>query len=128
MIARMNTHGVVICCGIMSGKGFRFRHVLCVNVSPGYGDKKGMAAVSNYGLVLMNRLRIQGFSVIDHVAQFEESTKALADAVKSGKLIVEGAETVVDVSGRFEEIPKVWTGLFEGANTGKLISKLASTD
>lgn len=89
-----------------------------------------MAAISNYGLVLMNRLRIQGFSVIDHVAQFEESTKALADAVSSGsgKLVVEGAETVVDVSGKFEEIPKVWTGLFEGANTGKLITKLASTE
>lgn len=105
-----------------------FRRALYANDRPGYSNEKGMAAISNYGLVLMNRLRIQGFSVIDHVAQFEESTKALADAVRSGKLVVEGAETVVDVSGRFEEIPKVWTGLFEGANTGKLITKLASMD
>ena len=43
----------------------------------------------------------------------------------TGKLEVNGAEVVVDLRGKFEEVPKVWERLFTGANKGKLVTKLA---
>ena len=32
---------------------------------------------------------------------------------------------VVDVGGKVEELPRVWSGLYRGSNTGKLLTKLA---
>ena len=44
-------------------------------------------------------------------------------AAKEGKIKVgEENETVIDT--KFEDIPKTWMLLFEGANTGKLVTKL----
>ena len=44
-------------------------------------------------------------------------------AYKEGKIRVDDAnETVVETS--FEDVPKTWMGLFEGSNTGKLVTKL----
>ncbi|EJD02892.1 uncharacterized protein FOMMEDRAFT_156255 [Fomitiporia mediterranea MF3/22] len=46
-------------------------------------------------------------------------------AAAANKLVVNSAETVVDVHGKVEEIPSIWNGLFTGMNTGKLVTKLA---
>jgi len=49
--------------------------------------------------------------------------KTLVQAVKEGKIKVgEENETVVET--KFEEVPKTWMRLFEGANTGKLVTKV----
>ena len=56
----------------------------------------------------------------------EEADEKLALAVTSGKLKVDGAEMIVDVEGKLEEIPRIWNWLFEGKNTGKLITKVSS--
>ena len=81
--------------------------------------------MKNDGLILLNRLTLKGYTVLDYISRFPEAYKSLREAVVTGKLEVKGAETVVDLRGKFEEIPKVWKGLFTGANTGKLITKLA---
>ena len=62
---------------------------------------------------------------MDYVHRFDEGKKALEDAAQSGKLVLEGTETVEEVHGRVEELPRAWSGLFRGANTGKLLTKLA---
>jgi len=52
-----------------------------------------------------------------------ETVKTLVQAVKEGKIKVgEENETVVET--KFEEVPKTWMRLFEGANTGKLVTKV----
>lgn len=79
----------------------------------------------NYGALLLNRLILKGYTVMDFVPRFPEADKALRDAIAKSKLVVEGAETLVDLRGKFQDVPRVWKGLFEGANTGKLITKLA---
>jgi NADPH-dependent curcumin reductase CurA len=53
-----------------------------------------------------------------------EAIAALTKAIQEDKLKLAGAETIVDTKGNIEEIPKVYVGLFEGINTGKLITKV----
>jgi NADPH-dependent curcumin reductase CurA len=68
------------------------------------------------------RLQIKGFIVIDDKelpAHVEELKKATAE----GKLKV-GDENEHVVNTKFEDIPKTWMHLFEGANIGKLITKI----
>ena len=81
--------------------------------------------MDNYGLIMMNSLELKGFSMMEYIGRVEEGGKALAAAVLGGKFVAANAETVVDLRGKLEEIPKAWHGLFEGKNTGKLIIKLA---
>lgn len=76
-------------------------------------------------MIVTNKLELKGYSVMDYVPRMGESVMALVEAAKTGKLHVEGAETIVDLRGKFEDVPKVWDGLFEGKNTGKLITKVA---
>ena len=78
----------------------------------------------NYMSLIMNRLNLNGFTMMDYLDRMDEATAALSKALEEGKLVVDGAETVVDVKGNIEEIPKVWMGLFEGSNKGKLITKV----
>lgn len=52
-----------------------------------------------------------------------QTVKEMVAAAKEGKIKVgEENETVVDTN--FEDVPKTWLSLFEGANTGKLVTKL----
>jgi len=52
-----------------------------------------------------------------------ESIEALKKAYMEKKLVIEGGETVVKASS-VEDIPKIWYGLFEGTNQGKLVTEL----
>ena len=81
--------------------------------------------LNSYAMIMMNSLELKGFSMMEYMPRAEEGGKALAAAVLGGKFVVANAETVVDLRGKLEEIPKAWYGLFEGKNTGKLILKLA---
>lgn len=51
-----------------------------------------------------------------------KGSQELAEYVRNGTLDVTGAEQVEEA--KFEDIPKVWEKLFNGGNTGKLITKL----
>lgn len=67
-------------------------------------------------------MTITGFIVFDYIHKYPEAIGALAQAVQEGKIVVEGGETVREVG--FEKVPDVWKSLFEGANRGKLVTKL----
>lgn len=79
----------------------------------------------NYMNFMMKRLTIRSYTLTDYLTRLEESSKALSDAVSSGKVILVGADTVVDIGDKLEELPRVWASLFAGANKGKLVTKLA---
>jgi NADPH-dependent curcumin reductase CurA len=52
-----------------------------------------------------------------------EAVKTLVKAWQDGLIIADDStETLVE--GKFEDVPKIWLRLFEGSNTGKLITKL----
>lgn len=77
----------------------------------------------DYFQIIAMRLSVRGFIVMDFTPTFPETVKLLVSAVKEGKLKVSDAnEQVVDT--KFEDVPRTWLRLFEGANTGKLVTKL----
>ena len=69
------------------------------------------------------RLSIRGFIVTDFMGTAKETQQLIVKSVEEGKLKI-GAEQEQVVDTTFEDIPKTWLMLFEGANRGKLITKL----
>lgn len=80
----------------------------------------------NYSQIITNRLILQSFIVIDYLPRYAEAIAVLSSAVKAGKLDVKHGETLVHA--KFEDIPKTWGILFDGGNTGKLVTQIASLD
>lgn len=111
MLTRLARHGRVAACGAISG----------YNDGAGSGDV-GAGPKRNWFHVITMRLRIEGFIVLDFAQKFPESRERLRRAVEEGKLDLSDSEQVVET--RFEDIPKTWLKLFEGGNTGKLITKM----
>lgn len=69
------------------------------------------------------RLSIRGFIVLDYAKHFGEVIAIFIEALQEGKLkISDKSEQVVPT--KFEEVPVTWLKLFDGGNTGKLVTKL----
>ena len=85
------------------------------------------ASIRNYSLLLfrMKQLTLLGFNLEPFMDRSAEAYKDLVKAIDEGKLKAEGGETIYDLRKRFEDIPRVWSELFEGGNCGKSIIKLA---
>ncbi|KAK0510255.1 hypothetical protein JMJ35_007649 [Cladonia borealis] len=108
MLSRMKKEGRVAACGAVSN----------YNTSQPTG-------LRNWFEVITNRLEIKGFIILDFVASGKvgEAMAEMVKACKEGKITVdESMETVVET--KFEDVPKTWMMLFEGGNTGKLVTKL----
>jgi len=102
VMGRMNLHGRVALCGLISG--YNQDEPTLENMSP----------------VIIKRLRIQGFLISDFAARFAEGAKQLAQWKMTGQLkdretVIDGLENGVDAINM----------LFSGANSGKLIVKVA---
>jgi len=108
MLTRMKKDGRVAACGAVAEY-----------------NKSNPTGLKNWLEVISNRIEIKGFIIMDWLAQDKgpDAVKEMVQALKQGKIKVdEASETVVDT--KFEDIPKTWMRLFEGANTGKLVTKL----
>jgi NADPH-dependent curcumin reductase CurA len=102
VISRMNLGGRVVLCGMISGYN------------------AGQPMRGPYDAILMKRLRVQGFIVIDYLDRFAEGAMQLAQWMMEGKL--QHRETIVD---GLESAPVAVNRLFDGQNLGKLIIKVA---
>ncbi len=102
---------------VMSGMNLGGRVVLCGMIS-GYNDSAPMRG--RFDLILMKRLRVQGFIVIDFVPRFAEGVMQLAQWYLSGEL--KHRDTVVD---GLENAPTAINMLFDGTNVGKLLVKVS---
>jgi len=100
VLNRMNLHGRVVLCGLISGY------------------TKGDPGLASFGTVLVKRLRVQGFIILDYASRFMEAATQLGRKM-FGKL--KDRETIVE---RLEKAPDAINMLFTGGNTGKLIVKL----
>ena len=108
MLTRMKVEGRVAACGAITDY-----------------NKSDKGGIKNWFEVISNRLELKGFVVIDfwNKGGMAEALSELTLAYKEGKIrIGKESETVVDT--KFEDVPKTWMKLFEGANTGKLVTKL----
>jgi len=102
VLGRMNLNGRVVLCGLISG----------------YNDGRPMTGP--WDVVLMKRLRVQGFIILDYLPRFAEGGMQLAQWMMEGRLV--HRDTVVD---GLEKAPEALDMLFDGANTGKLVVRVA---
>ena len=106
MLTRMAKHGRVVACGAISE----------------YNDNRG-TMLKNYFEIISMRIQIRGMIVLDYMSKTQEVMEIFKQAIREGKLKVsEESEHIVEAG--FEEVPKVWMKLFDGTNTGKLVTKI----
>ena len=103
VMTRMNLFSRMPLCGMISGYNT--------------GDP---AMRADYSPILMRRITVRGFIVIDFMDKFAEGTMQLAQWVAEGKL--KHRETIVD---GLEKAPTAVNMLFDGTNVGKLVVKVA---
>jgi NADPH-dependent curcumin reductase CurA len=101
----MNVRGRIACCGAVSA----------YDGAPPAAGPRGIP-----GLVVVKRLRMQGFIVMDYYADREAALADLQGWVAAGKLKVQ--EDVID---GLENTPAALIGLLAGENRGKRMVKVA---
>ncbi|HSS34183.1 MAG TPA: NADP-dependent oxidoreductase [Solirubrobacterales bacterium] len=97
---------------------FRARVALCGLISV-YNDTEAPPGPSNFRNLLVQRVNLQGFIILDHFAKLPEVSGQLAQWVADGSL--EPMETVLE---GFEQLPSAINMLFDGANVGKLVVRV----
>ena len=75
--------------------------------------------MKNIGSVLINRIRMQGFIVSEHMERWPVALQELGQGVATGK--IKYRETVAQ---GLENAPQAFMGLLKGANLGKQLVKL----
>ncbi|POS74953.1 hypothetical protein DHEL01_v206649 [Diaporthe helianthi] len=108
VLTRMARNGRVAACGAISQ----------YNAKEGDGGDR----LKNWFQVISMRLHIRGFILLDYPEQMREGLKVLIKALEEGKLDITEGEHVVETE--FDDVPATWLQLFQGANTGKLVTKL----
>ena len=104
VFARLNIRARVVLCGLISG----------------YNEEEPPAGPRSFGNLLINRVKLQGFIILDYYPRFGEAIRDLSQWAAEGKLRSE--ETVVE---GFEELPNALNMLFAGENKGKLVVRIA---
>lgn len=94
------------------------RVVVCGGISR-YETGQMPAGPQNYFNLIFRRATMQGFIVIDWMAEFPAIRKRLAGFVNAGKLTYQE-----DIQKGFENAPKTLQRLFSGANRGKQILRI----
>jgi len=101
----MNNRGRIACCG-------------AVSQYDGTAQPHGPRGVP--GLIVVKRLTLQGFIVMDYDHERQEALADLQNWVASGKLKVQE-----DIMEGLESTPRALIGLLAGDNRGKRMVKVA---
>ena len=101
VLQRMNLHGRVVLCGLISGY------------------TKEDPALESFATILVKRLRVQGFIILDYADRFMDAATQLGKWKMFGKL--KDRETIVE---GLDKAPEAINMLFTGGNIGKLIVKV----
>jgi NADPH-dependent curcumin reductase CurA len=95
------------------------RVVLCGLISQ-YNATEAPPGPKNFPRLLSQRVLVKGFIVIDYLPRYPEATAKLAQWAGEGK--IKHRDTVVE---GLEKAPEAVNMLFDGANLGKLMVKVA---
>jgi NADPH-dependent curcumin reductase CurA len=104
VFARLNLRARVVLCGLISG----------------YNDADPPPGPRSFGILLVQRVLLRGFIVLDHLERMAEAVAELSGWMREGKL--EQLETVVE---GFEQLPSAINMLFDGTNIGKLVLRVS---
>ena len=112
-----NVGGVILdaCLKLMNLKG---RIPTCGLIS-GYNATEPVPGPYNYAMILMQRLRVEGFIVLDYGDRYPEAIAALGQWMAEGKVKVR-TEIVDGLENALQTVKKLYTG----ANTGKLMIRV----
>lgn len=103
---RMNTHGRIVCCGVVSQYDTS-------NPAPG---PRGIP-----GLLVNNRVRMEGFLVFDYEPRYPEARDQLVAWIKEGKL-----HPKVTAFQGLESAPGAFIELLAGATVGTTVVQVSS--
>ena len=101
VLSRMNAFGRIAVCGMIAG----------YNGAP--------LPLTYPALILMSRLKVQGFIVSEHMEVWPEALKELGTLVATGKLRARES-----IALGLEAAPEAFLGLLKGKNFGKQLVKL----
>ncbi len=110
-----NVGGMILDAVMLRANAFS-RIAMCGMISGYNGEPIPMLAPQ---LILMNRMKVQGFIVSEHMQHWPQALKELGAGVASGKL--KYRETVAQ---GIESAPEAFIGLLKGRNFGKQLVKL----
>ena len=102
-LKQMNLFGRIPTCGLISQ----------------YNATGDVPGPKNYPMILMQRVKIQGFIVLDYMDRYPEAIAALGGWMREGKL-----KFKVDMDEGLENAVKTVRKLYTGENTGKLMLKV----
>ncbi|ACA87633.1 NADP-dependent oxidoreductase [Shewanella woodyi] len=100
----MNDHGRIAVCGMIAQ----------------YNDTVPTPGPSNLAMIIIKKLRVEGFIVFEHWAHYPEFAKEMGQWLTTGA--VKAEQTVYE---GLENASTAFIGLFEGKNCGKMVVKLA---
>jgi NADPH-dependent curcumin reductase CurA len=108
ILMRMNLFGRVSLCGLISAYD-------------SYGSGKKVPGPYAFGMILMRRLKVQGFVIIDYIPRFEQAAADLVGWLTAGSL-----KTRLYTIEGFESLPNALRELVGGHSNkiGKMIVKL----
>lgn len=104
-LRRMRPHGRIVCCGVVSQYD-------TADPAPG---PRGVP-----GLLVNNRVRMEGFLVFDYADRYAEARAQLRDWVNTGQLI-----SWLDEFDGLERAPEAFVDLLAGGNFGTRIVRVA---
>ena len=104
-LRRMKRHGRIVCCGVVSQYD---------TATPEPGPR-GIP-----GLLINNRIRMEGFLIFDYADRFAEARRELQGWIDSGQLIPRQDEFV-----GLESAPRAFVDLLAGGNVGTRIVRIA---
>jgi NADPH-dependent curcumin reductase CurA len=102
-LANMSDYGRIAVCGMISQ----------------YNATEPQAGPTNLAMLIIKKLKVEGFIVFDHWAHYGEFAQQMGQWIAEGKIKWE--ETVYE---GLAEAPNAFIGLFEGKNKGKMLVKL----
>lgn len=104
VLALMNRFGRIALCGVIAN----------------YNLTEAPTGLRNYGSVLINSLKMQGFIVSDHADLRDSFLRDMAQWLADHK--IHWRETIIE---GLEATPSAFLGLFKGENIGKMLVKLS---
>jgi hypothetical protein len=100
----------------------RGRITMCGGIS-GYNEKELPPGPRNIMQIVVKRLTVRGFILLDHFAGLGKAIEDLSRWSASGEIVVEE-----DIQEGFENTPKTFLRLFQGKNLGKQLLKIADIE
>lgn len=104
-LRRMNPHGRIVCCGVVSQ----------YDTSDPQPGPRGIP-----GLLVNNRVRMEGFLVFDYADRYDEARRQLRDWIAAGTLV-----PLVDEWHGLEQAPAAFVDLLAGGNVGTRVVRVA---